>query len=152
MADTSASIPSVPSIPSVAAPPPPPPVTTGLLTRSHAQKVEALTAVPITPPAGSSTSTYAGKGKKHAVPPEDSPEVETHSNKGDTPQKVTEMRPGIAVPSVLVEGASPPRPKVPATVTFALHRLSTYHMSWNYHVIMTSLVLDISTTFHMTSM
>ncbi|KAN0140677.1 hypothetical protein V8E53_001504 [Lactarius tabidus] len=105
MADTSASIPSVPSISSVAAPPPPPPVTT----------VEAPTAAPITPPAGPSTSTYAGKGKKCAAPPEDSPEVETHSNEGDTPQKVTEMPPGVAVPSVLVEGASPPRPKAPAT-------------------------------------
>ncbi|KAN0139729.1 hypothetical protein V8E53_002391 [Lactarius tabidus] len=114
MANTSASIPSVPSIPSVVAPPPPPPVTTGLLTCSRAQKVEVPTAAPITPPTGPSMSTYAGKGKKHAVPPEDSPEVETHSNEGDT-QKVTEMLPGIAVPSVLVEGASPPRPKMPAT-------------------------------------
>jgi hypothetical protein len=28
---------------------------------------------------------------------------------------------------------------------------SVYHMSWDYHVVMTSLVLDYSTTFHMTS-
>ncbi|KAN0131097.1 hypothetical protein V8E53_011098 [Lactarius tabidus] len=93
----------------------PPPVTTGLLTHSCAQKVEAPTAAPITPPASPSMSTYAGKGKKCAAPPEDSPEVETHSNEGDTPQKVTEIPPGVAVPSVLVEGASPPRPKAPAT-------------------------------------
>jgi hypothetical protein len=26
-----------------------------------------------------------------------------------------------------------------------------YHMSWDYHVIMISLVLDYSTTFHTTS-
>jgi hypothetical protein len=94
MADTSASIPSVPSIPSVAAPPPPPPVTTGLLTRSRAQKVEALTAAPITPPAGPSTSTYAGK------------------------------------------------------CYVCIHRLLVYHMSWDYHVVMISLVPDYSSTFH----
>jgi hypothetical protein len=28
---------------------------------------------------------------------------------------------------------------------------SMYHMSWDYHVVMTSLVLDYSTTFHTTS-
>jgi hypothetical protein len=29
--------------------------------------------------------------------------------------------------------------------------VSMYHMSWDYHVIMTSLVPDYSTTFHTTS-
>jgi hypothetical protein len=28
---------------------------------------------------------------------------------------------------------------------------SMYHMSWDYHVVMTPLVPDYSTTFHMTS-
>jgi hypothetical protein len=28
---------------------------------------------------------------------------------------------------------------------------SKYHMSWDYHVVMTSLVLDYSTIFHTTS-
>jgi hypothetical protein len=28
---------------------------------------------------------------------------------------------------------------------------SVYHMSWDYHVVMMSLVPDYSTTFHMTS-
>jgi hypothetical protein len=28
---------------------------------------------------------------------------------------------------------------------------SMYHMSWDYHVVMTSLVPDYSTTFHTTS-
>jgi hypothetical protein len=31
------------------------------------------------------------------------------------------------------------------------HEASVYHMSWDYHVIMMSLVPDYSTTFHTTS-
>jgi hypothetical protein len=31
------------------------------------------------------------------------------------------------------------------------HEASEYHMSWDYHVIMMSLVPDYSTTFHTTS-
>jgi hypothetical protein len=31
------------------------------------------------------------------------------------------------------------------------HRVSKYHMSWDYHVVMISLVPDYSTTFHTTS-
>jgi hypothetical protein len=31
------------------------------------------------------------------------------------------------------------------------YAVSMYHMSWDYHVVMTSLVPDYSTTFHTTS-
>jgi hypothetical protein len=38
-----------------------------------------------------------------------------------------------------------------ASMLRADYEESKYHMSWNYHVSMTSLVPDYSTTFHMTS-
>ncbi|KAN0131148.1 hypothetical protein V8E53_011040 [Lactarius tabidus] len=114
MADASASGPPVPSMPAVAAPPPPPPVATGLLTRSCAQKAEAPLAAPTTPTPRPSTTTYTGKGKKRAASPEDSPKENIQSNKEHTQKKATEMLPGVPVPSVHVEGASPPWPKAPA--------------------------------------
>ncbi|KAN0141481.1 hypothetical protein V8E53_000726 [Lactarius tabidus] len=114
MADASASGPPVPSMPAVAAPPPPPPVATGLLTRSRAQKAEAPLAAPTTPTPRPSTTTYTGKGKKRAASPEDSPKENIQSNKEHTQKKATEMLPGVPVPSVHVEGASPPWPKAPA--------------------------------------
>jgi hypothetical protein len=114
MADASASGPPVPSMPSVAAPPPPPPVATGLLTRSRAQKAEAPLAAPITPTPRPSTTTYTGKGKKRAASPEDLPKENIQSNKEHTQKKAMEMLPGIPIPSVHVEGASPPWPKAPA--------------------------------------
>ncbi|KAN0131092.1 hypothetical protein V8E53_011093 [Lactarius tabidus] len=114
MANASASGPPVPLMPSVAAPPPPPPVTTGLLTPSRAQKAEAPLAAPTTPTPHPSTTTYTGKGKKRAASPEDSPKENIQSNKEHTQKKATEMLPGVPVPSVHVEGASPPWPKAPA--------------------------------------
>ncbi|KAN0128965.1 hypothetical protein V8E53_013227 [Lactarius tabidus] len=68
---------------------------------------------PVTPP-------VAGPSKKRGAPRRDSSDSSHDFNDDDTPtKKATEMPPGIAVPSVLVEGASPPqqnRPPPPSTM------------------------------------
>jgi hypothetical protein len=57
---------------------------------------------PITPP-------VASPSKKHA-PQQDSSDSSHNFNDNNTPtKKVTEMPPGVAIPSVLMEGASPPQ-------------------------------------------
>jgi hypothetical protein len=48
----------------------------------------------------------------------------------------------------LIEGESTTSP---GDMLRADYEKPKYHMSWNYHVGMTSLVPDYSTTFHMTS-
>jgi hypothetical protein len=72
----------------------------------------APSTAPVTPP-------VAGPSKKRGAPRRDSSDSSHDFNDNDTPtKKATEMPPGVAVPSVLVEGASPPqqnRPPPPST-------------------------------------
>jgi hypothetical protein len=61
----------------------------------------APSTAPVTPP-------VAGPSKKCGAPQRDSSDSSHDFNDNDTPtKKATEMPPGVAVPSVLVEGASP---------------------------------------------
>ncbi|KAN0139736.1 hypothetical protein V8E53_002398 [Lactarius tabidus] len=75
---------------------------------------DASSSGPPAPNPGVLTSTHTGKGKKCAVPPEVSPKENIQSNEEHTQKKATEMLPGVPVPSMHVEGASPPWPKAPA--------------------------------------
>ncbi|KAN0140675.1 hypothetical protein V8E53_001502 [Lactarius tabidus] len=81
-------------------------------TRDQPVAAAAPSTAPVTPP-------VAGPSKKRGAPRRDSSDSSHDFNDDDTPmKKATEMPPGVAVPSVLVEGASPPqqnRPPPPST-------------------------------------
>jgi hypothetical protein len=91
--------------------PPPPPTAPGLLTRAakrkaHAQMAEASSFSPFAPPAESSTAA----GNRKRGPVTDSPSDDTvSSSDGDIPATASEMPPGVPVPHVNVQMASPPR-------------------------------------------
>ena len=117
-------LPTIPSAAFAAAAPPPPPAPTGLLTRAakgkaRAQETEAPSPVPFTPSAGASTAPYSLRGKKRSAPivesSSDSDEINemSDSSDDDAPRKAMEMPPGVSIPRVHVEVASPTHPDRP---------------------------------------
>src|SRR6202453_2355985 len=86
----------------------------GLLThaaksKAHAQMAEVSSFSPFALPAQSSTASHVVSGKRHCGPVVESSSDEiSDASDEDTPKK-TEMPPGISVPQVNVQMASPPR-------------------------------------------
>lgn len=112
-------VPSAPLVPSVlaasaASATPFPPAPPGLLTRAakskaHAQMAEVSSFSPFALPPQSSTASHVALGKRHCGPAVESSSDEiSDASDEDTPKK-TEMPPGVSVPQVNVQMASPPR-------------------------------------------
>jgi hypothetical protein len=113
-------IPSAPAVPSapaessllaMAPPPPPPPAATGLLTRAakrkaHAQMVEVPSFSSFIPPG--ELSTAAGSPLQGSGMAASSDDTVTSSDE-DMPETAAELPPGVPVPEVHVQMASPPR-------------------------------------------
>ena len=134
---------SVPPAPAVsaslvpaAAAPPPPPAPPGLLTRAAKAKGKARAEEPPdTASAGPSSARYSLRKKPQTatiIPSsDDSDGAASDSSDSDTPKKVAEMPPGVAVPRVQVEVASPPRveekdlPFATGEVLFTLYAINS---------------------------
>lgn len=112
-------VPSAPLVPSVlaasaASATPFPPAPPGLLTRAakskaHAQMAEVSSFSPFALPPQSSTASHVASGKRCRGPAVESSSDEiSDASDEDTPKKM-EMPPGVSVPQVNVQMASPPR-------------------------------------------
>jgi hypothetical protein len=85
--------------------------------------VEVPPVTVINPTAGPSTAPYGLRSRKGKAPDvEPSLDELGGSSDEDTPMKVTEMPPGIIVPRVQIEAASPPKITLPvATGNVGVH-------------------------------
>jgi hypothetical protein len=134
---TTSASPTLPASAASEAAPPPPTAPTGLLMRAAKSKAHTVVvAVPhfkaFNPTVGPSSAPYELRKKRPREPVIEWPdEISDYSScsSDDTPKKATEMPPGISVPRVHLEIASPSRPE--QSLPFSTGNVFTH---CNYHL------------------